>query len=421
MPDLDFAGLNTAAQAAFKPHFEQVRTRARRRRRTRIAAVVVAAAVVATGSGIAVAARPAGERLPAPAFGPDRTPEFMPGPQPTPTPGAGRQVSTGRPAAGDLDHLYVRYQECRTGCPVRWAGTDDRGRTWRTGRLPVPDDAMVDLRAVGPRTLVAWYVSRSDPSSRSAAWIASTDGGATWREVAVRKVAALPAGWRVLERKPGPSDEPLLAVDPATGDIGQLTTRSTLQQSGYVAGLPASAGLWVSGRTGSRTGDGGRITWTGSAVEVSRDGGRTWRRHVFDAPLTASDDDFGAAALASSDGRTLYAVGRVAGRLVIYRSADGGVSWQRTPGTATVGGRTIRAAVRPDGVLVVQAGLTAAERPLMFASTDGGRTLRPTTLGPGASAEPVPGGYVQTGWPDSKGVWLSTDGVAWSWMDPPRL
>ena len=281
--------------------------------------------------------------------------------------------------------------------PGALGGTDDRGRTWRTGRLPVPDDAMVDLRAVGPRTLVAWYVSRSAPSSRYAAWIASTDGGATWREVVVRKVATLPAGWRVLERKPGPSDEPLLAVDPATGDIGQLTTRSTLQQSGYVAGLPASAGLWVSGRTGSRTGDGGRITWTGSAVEVSRDGGRTWRRHVFDAPLTASDDDFGAAALASSDGRTLYAVGRVAGRLVIYRSADGGLSWQRTPGTATVGERTIRAAVRPDGVLVVQAGLTAAERPLMFASTDGGRTLRPTTLGPGASAEPVPGGYVQTG------------------------
>ncbi|GAA4574507.1 hypothetical protein GCM10023176_41650 [Micromonospora coerulea] len=420
MPDLDFAGLNTAAQAAFKPHFEQVRARARRRRRTRIAAAVVAAAVVATGSGIAVAARPAEEPAPAPAFGPDRTPEFMPGPQPTLTPGAGREVLTGRPAAGDLDHLYLRYHECRTGCPVRFAATDDRGRSWRTGRLPVPDDAMVDLRAVGPRALAAWYASRSAPDSRSAAWTTSTDGGATWRQVTVRRVAALPAGWRVLAQVPGPDHDPLLAVDPATGEIAQLTKRSTLLNAAYADGLPASAGLWVSGWTGSRDGKGGRTVWTGSAVEVSRDGGRTWQRHEFPDHLTATDD-VGGAAVATYDGRTVYAVGRVTGKLVIWRSADGGTTWQRAAGTTDVADRTIRAAVRPDGVLLIQAGISAAEKPVMLASTDGGRTVRPTTLGPGADARPVPGGYVQTGWPESKGTWLSADGLTWSWVAPPEL
>ncbi|MEU0154644.1 hypothetical protein [Micromonospora fulviviridis] len=83
--------------------------------------------------------------------------------------------------------------------------------------------------------------------------------------------------------------------------------------------------------------------------------------------------------------------------------------------------RTIRAAVRPDGVLAVQAGISAGEDPLMFASSDGGATLRPAPLGPGADPRPVPGGYAQSGWPDSEGAWLSADGVTWAWLDPPEL
>ncbi|MFG3691296.1 WD40/YVTN/BNR-like repeat-containing protein [Micromonospora sp. NPDC047740] len=422
MPELDFAGLNVAAQAGFKPHFEQVAARARRRRQRHRIVTVAVVALLATGSGIAVAGRPAPERppVPAPGFGPDRTPDFIPTPGPTRTPGPGQQVSTGRPGAGDLNHVYLRYHECRDGCPPRWAGTDDGGRHWRTGALPVPDDALVDLRVVGPRTLVAWYLPRSSPDSSHARWAASRDGGATWRQVEARRVDALPAGWPVLARQPGPDREALVAVDPATGDVAQLANRSTLHNAATVASAPIGAGLWASGRTGEKVGDGGRVTWSGSAVEVSRDGGRTWRRHEFPDGLTASDE-VGGPAVATQDGRTVYAVGRVRGGLVIWRSADGGRTWARTTGTAKVGERTIRAAVRPDGVLMVQAGVTAREDPLMFNSSDGGATLRPAPLGPGADPLPVSGGYVQTGWPDSTGAWLSADGVTWRWLDPPTL
>ncbi|MFC0032185.1 hypothetical protein ACFFMM_21955 [Micromonospora chaiyaphumensis] len=421
MPELDFTGLNAAAQAGFKPHFAQVVAAARRRRLRRRVLAVATVALLITGSGVAVAARPDDSAPPPVRSGTDRTPDFIPTPGATPTadPG-GRQIFTGRPAVGDLTRVYLRWTDCRT-CPLRWAATDDGGRHWRTGPLPVPADAMVDLRAVAPRTVVAWYLSRSAPDNRSAGWIASTDGGNTWREVTLRRVDALPAGWQVLGgRLPGPSEDPLVAVDPATGDVAQLRERSALRNAAVVPSVPGAAGLWVSGRTGQHVGDGGRIIWTGSAVEVSRDGGRTWSRHQFPDDLTASDD-VGGPAVATHDGRTVYAVGRVRGALVVWRSADGGATWARAAGTARVGERTIRAAVRPDGVLMVQAGISAREEPLMFGSSDEGATLRPAPLGPGADPRPVPGGYAQTGWPDSEGAWLSADGVTWTWLDPPEL
>ncbi|MEW2328273.1 sialidase family protein [Micromonospora chersina] len=419
MPELDFTGLKDAAYRGFKPQFEKVVADARRRRRRRHVLTVATAAMLLAGSGVAVAARPDAPAPPPAGIGGVRTPDFMPTPGGTPTPGTDQGVVTGRPVAGDLNHIYLRWSKCG-GCGIRWAGTEDGGRHWRTGDLPVPVNATLDLRAAGPRTLVARYVPRSAPDNRYAEWIASTDGGSTWRKVQPRTAEALPAGWQVLGRRSGPTTEPLVAVDPATGDIVQLGQRSTLHNAMLVESVPAEAGLWVSGFTGERIATDGRITGTGGAAEVSRDGGRTWSRHAFPDDLAASDD-VGGPAVATRDGRTVYAIGRVRGSLVVWRSADGGATWTRAAGTADVGDRTIRAALRPDGVLVVQAGISAQEDPVMLASSDGGATWRRTTLGPGADPRAVSGGFVQTGWPDSKGVWVSTDGATWSWVDPPEL
>jgi hypothetical protein len=40
-------------------------------------------------------------------------------------------------------------------------------------------------------------------------------------------------------------------------------------------------------------------------------------------------------------------------------------------------------------------------------------------VGPGAAIVPVAGGYVQSGWPNSSGVWLSPDGGQWSYVAAP--
>ncbi|MBO4207288.1 WD40/YVTN/BNR-like repeat-containing protein [Micromonospora echinofusca] len=421
----DFRGLDSAAQAAFRPHFADVLHRARRRRRTRIVAAVVTGAAVLAGGGVAVAQLPARHALP-PADSPTPTPEFLPAPDPAASARAqapGRRTRYGPTQAGDLDRLYVRYGDCRDrDCAPGVAVSADRGRTWQKIPLPVPVNSLAALYPTGPRTVaVRVQTQLAAPGGTITGekfWLTSLDGGLTWRRAELRQVPALPAGARVPDRMPGPDRDPLITVDPSTGDVLQLAHRSTLRSARFVESIPVDAGLWVSGSTGASTGPDSRISYTGSAVEVSRDGGRSWQRYVFPEQIV-SNDDFGGVAVASHNGQTAYAVGRVGATLRIYRTVDGGRSWQRTAATAQVGERRITAAVRSDGTLVVQAGLDAGENPVMFTSTDRGNSLQPVPLGPGASAVPVPGGYAQSGWPQSSAVWLSVDGDDWSHVAPP--
>ncbi|MCM0677419.1 glycoside hydrolase, partial [Micromonospora phytophila] len=341
MPDPDFTGLDRAAQAAFKPHFAEVQRRAvRRRRRVGVATGSLTALALIGGTGVAAAAlSTGGGRVEVPGFGADRTPSFLPSPLPSATaaPGPGAQVRTGRIVAADLDHLYLRWNDCREGrCTVLVAGTADRGKTWRSTALPLPPDALVALAAVGRRTLVASYQADTGAASRQG-WLGSTDGGDTWREVTPTRSATVPDGWRVLNAAFGPHLDPLVAADPVTGDVVEVTTRTRLELATVDRDVPAGVGIWGSGYTSVDTADDGRLTGRGSAVTVSRDGGRTWDRHVFAGPLTAGDDVAVDVAM-TRDGRTVYAVGRIDGALVIHRSGDGGRTWQRTAGTAAVGG-----------------------------------------------------------------------------------
>ncbi|MDG4790424.1 sialidase family protein [Micromonospora sp. WMMD1102] len=299
----------------------------------------------------------------------------------------------------------------------------------------MPDNSGVHLRVVAPRTLVAEVQTNPrtaegwiDIQRREEFWLASTDGGVNWRRTGITEVAAVPETFRPVERRSGIDGLTVLAADPTTGDVVKLARLVPLHGARVIEGLPAGAGLWATGWTDKRVGSvqepngtvsEGAVIFSGSAISTSRDGGRTWRRSVLPEDVAAGGN-FGAADLAIGDG-VAYAVGQVDGDLRVYRSADQGRSWQRTAARAEVGDRRIEAALRPDGTLLIQAGILAGENPLMFEGLDRGERLREIPVGPGASAVAVPGGYAQSGNQDSSVGWLSADGRQWWHVNPPTV
>ena len=83
----------------------------------------------------------------------------------------------------------------------------------------------------------------------------------------------------------------------------------------------------------------------------------------------------GSAVIATADGRTVYAVGRVGADLRIHRSTDGGVTWAPTGARTRIGASAaIEAAAGPDGTLemAVFADQDGRQR---YRSTDGGETV----------------------------------------------
>lgn len=426
MREPDFRGLAAASQAAFKPTFDEVvRRAARRRGRTRATGVLVVVAALATGTGVATGVLPGTSGTTVSGVDAPTTPAFIPPGNPSDGPGPvpGRRSQTGAMVAGDLDHLYLRYTDCQhpgVDCTVMLAASDDGGATWTELPLPVAHNSLVMLTALAPRTLLA---SVQDGTAVRQYWLASADGGHTWREESDREVDVIPAGWVPVDSSVSLNRVGVFAADPATGDLVTLAEPRQLALARLVSGPPSAAGLWVSGFLGTAApaGAGQSVTGTGSSVEVSHDGGRTWLRRSFPDNLD-DGDTFGAAAIATHDGHTAYAVGLAGGALLVYRTVDGGQSWQRTPARVSASGRTeVYAAVRADGTLFVQLGAQAADHPTMYRSDDGAQTLHPVPVGPGAAAVPVAGGYAQTGWPNSSGAWLSANGTTWSYVAPPDL
>ncbi|GAA5202300.1 hypothetical protein GCM10023322_84010 [Rugosimonospora acidiphila] len=429
MPDFDFSGLRSTSQAAFKTDFVDVAHRSlrrRRRRQLRLAGTALAVAAVATGVGVKGVAGQSSEGLAGgmPGVKSIVTPPFIPPGQPSHSPagGSGHDIRMGAVQAGDLNHLYVNYNDCRKAdCTVMFAATADAGTDWTRSPLPVPHDALVELFVVAPRTVLAWYQTSGAQATQR--WLSTSDGGQNWRQGNVSTVAALPASWQILGQDfEGASGVAVLAANPVTGDLAQLAPRQ-LPGGRALGGLPASAGLWLTGASlassDPRSTD-GAVTFTGSVIEVSHDGGRAWQQYTLPETISGGDQDPGAV-IATADGHTAYAVGQAHGMLQIYRTADGGKTWQRAAGQVRIGSdpRRLYAALRPDGTLTIQVGDQAADHPRMYQSTDQGRTLKAVTVGPGAAAVAVPGGYAQSGWPNQSGSWLSGNGTDWTYAAPP--
>ena len=409
MPDLDFTGLERAARSAFKPHYpDVVRRAARRRRHARAAgAGALVVAVAAAGGGATVLL--GGGRPPTP--GGTAPPTAVPSPLPSgswvrPTTGetAGAPVERqGIMYAGDLDHLYSLLMGC-PGCPARLAASQDGGATWRWHDLPVDGPMAIDV--VAPRTLVM----RADPelnnNPATMEWRTSTDGGATWRERSLRQVASVPAGWVATYLGDG-----VFAADPATGDFAMLTSCPVKIRPFMQNGLTASAGIWVSGYAKQ----GGHEV---SMIANSRDGGATWQTYTFPDRVVFGFDhqEWGSLAIATADGQTVYAVGKLSGQLHVYRSTDGGGSWQRTAARADAGDGFLEAAALADGTLMIR--LTGEDGVRLLRSTDQGESVSPSDLGPGGRAQAMPGGDFEGD--EDGGLWLFTAGGGWRLVAPPK-
>ncbi|HEX8631534.1 MAG TPA: sialidase family protein [Catenuloplanes sp.] len=356
MPELDFHGLrDEIGDAARQPEFASVMRRASRIRTRRYSAATGTAAVLTLAVALAGSTLASGGTRPS---GP-------PGGAAGPGVGSSAGVPSGGPAraiewagAADALHLYAVLTDCDE-CPRRLVGSADGGRSWRTrhtfggGQMQWFAPRLI---TIGPESLLFDAPLAGQPGARlpgfpagfpkahnpvepvRSNWRLTTDGGATWRDVAKSKtpVAAATAGSPIVscEAETRDADNCVLYVlDPAAGRLAPLANQPPLLGMD-VTRVPASAGLWVQGyhRDSERP-----------AMAVSRDNGRTWTTTVFteEPPVAASTGRPRATQnlpnVTTADGRTAYAMFvRGAAPPRVYRSTDGGRTWKRTNGDTPV-------------------------------------------------------------------------------------
>lgn len=393
MPEPDFHGLRDEVDRLVRqPDFDTVRQRAGRlRTRARVAA--------ATGAlGVLVAL----------ALGAASVLPFLRTPV-APAAGESRVLWAG---GGDRNHLYAVLVDCAT-CPHRLVASTDGGRSW-DHRVDFPSSGgdPVTVTVLGPKFLVARVpVGPAGKGGGETVRRISTDGGATWRDAdpgGTPRAAAVPDTrlWGCLIHVPQGCD--ILVPDPGSAAVVPLATQPPLDAAVPVDAPPA-AGYWVRGcdpATGRR------------AVAVSRTGGRSWQKMVFDREPEADRPVDCAFDLATTDGSTVFATlsdGQGVPRRV-YRSVDGGGTWQaadpRLPdGWVVQAGSTVTA----DGTHVL-----LAERESRFGllTSRDGRTYAPLAVD-GPVHHDAPQAVALDRWirHDERTVYLSDDGLHWRPLD----
>lgn len=411
MHDLDFHGLvDEIGDAARQPEFAAVRRRTwlrTRQRRAMAGAAFGVAALLALG-GYAIT-RPGGGPV-----GPAEA-------SPSAVVEAPERIHWA--TARDADHLYAQVADCAS-CRPRLMASDDGGRTWqeRPAYAALKESASLsDLIVLGPRILALGLpakLGRNEKDSGAKRKI-STDGGATWRDLRVSPtpVSAAPAGtWLVDCFTDGCG---LHAVDAATGTLAPLATQPALAQ--YVTvDAPVGAGLWVKGLDPAT----GR-----PAVAVSRDRGQTWTVTVFTTESPAPSPDGRTPRrylpdIATADGRTVYTtIERTDdGFAHLYRSTDGGATWQRTNPDGPPSGLpfvTTSSFVTADGahVMVLQEGDTS----VAWISSDG-RTYAPLAVAGAPAKSAILPTVIDKDhylWHDGQALYLSEDGRSWRRLTTP--
>jgi photosystem II stability/assembly factor-like uncharacterized protein len=242
-----------------------------------------------------------------------------------------------------------------------WTSTD-AGAAWRSGTTPVGTPI---VGWVAPRTVLvldtdhAWAITDGPGSTAAGSGspdevlnlVASrtTDGGRTWSH------AAIPGNYPMTSQSLAfvDADHGFLLVTPWRGsptpgallrtvDGGRTWSIVSTEASWATAGTNPWLGSMFTASDASTlwagaNGEAGPVTHP--VLAVSRDGGRTWRDAVLPG-IGGASDPFGSDGGAqrylpapalfadAAHGLVMVGFGDAAGNDVIYRTSDGGVTWQ---------------------------------------------------------------------------------------------
>ncbi|SNT47988.1 BNR/Asp-box repeat-containing protein [Asanoa hainanensis] len=323
--------------------------------------------------------------------------------------------------AWDAFDIIVEFSDTRYGvaqypaetCGQGWLSvTQDGGKTWSELRphpsIPTPSKGPeANGACVRPTATLAAPGTLIMGATAGPAFI-SHDSGQSWREYQpqVRVADSVPDGivprWPCDERQC--KEQGLGWYDPATGDW--MVLKNQPPGTEYVSVSVAFDGsIWVDGSGPDGSGE--------FQIAASRDRGHSWTDRT-----PAEDIDWlgHAGLLTAYDADTAYLYPTERDGFSLYRTTDGGQTWQPMPAAQQF---TDIVFVWPNR----QGGLTLADRAhQQHLSTDGGKSFVPVSL-PVWGATPITGGL--QGWPidvaaaDPVDLYLSEDGLTWQPVEVP--
>jgi photosystem II stability/assembly factor-like uncharacterized protein len=331
-----------------------------------IAAACVSVLLAACGPTATAGGRPS-------ATGPGDAATAAPSAAPSPAPAGSPAESLGLIDLSGPGFGLAGLGTGPAGGSARLVASADFGRSFtaigpRTAAWTVPDDVFFLGRQDG------WFAV-FNPTTLAETLYRTTDGGRTWHGYAAPRhnMAAGSSdivqfltptrGWLVSTEANAPAESLYSTTDGGT-TWHLVASFGTAHGPGI---LPELGQVWFE--------PGGRAGWLGGgmfsgALYRTGDGGRTWQRAGIPAP---AGSQFG---LPAGSGRTLLEpVTLGSGALVLYRSTDGGTRWSwvsALPGATTAcGPRTVSVSFpspQAGWATAVRAGRT-----VVYRTTDGGR------------------------------------------------